>query len=92
VHGLSQALKRLIVTAAGVGIAAGVLILVFIAWWIAALGVAGLLAFAGVRRLLGHRRSPAPDRRDGTGPAVIEGEYREEPEALPDRRGGSPPR
>jgi hypothetical protein len=71
VKALPRALLTLSLVAAG-------LLAIFVAWWIAVMGVIGLAIYLGVRRLLA-RGKPA------TGPEVIEGESRridEPPERL----------
>jgi hypothetical protein len=75
-------MRDTLAAAVKIGVVAVAIVLVFIAWWIAVLAVGGVLAYLGVRRLLGKGRAPLRQKQAD----VIEGEYRVEPEALPDRR------
>jgi hypothetical protein len=77
---MPEVLRRLLRAAAAIGITAVLLVLIFIAWWMAVMLAAGLLGYVGMRRLLRPRNAAV--RRDEA-PEVIEGEYRVEPEALP---------
>ena len=68
---------RVLVTA---GFIAAALVALFVASWIAVVGVLGFVLYAAVRRLL--PRKPRDAQRGADGPAVIEGEFqtvREEP-------------
>jgi hypothetical protein len=66
-----------------IGILASVLVALLIAWWLAALAITGWLIYAGVRKLFSGKK---PDPSEAPQPLIIEGEYRVEPEALPDSR------
>jgi hypothetical protein len=77
--GLPEIVQALLRGALKIGLVAVVIVGLFIAWWIALLAVGGLIAYAGVTRLLGRHKAPPPE--EGT-PVTLEGEYHVEPEAL----------
>jgi hypothetical protein len=82
-HRPADILQAVLKGVLAIGALATVLLALLIAWWVAALAITGWLVYAGVRRLFGGRRSDEP-REDV--PLIIEGEYRVEPEALPDAK------
>ena len=53
----------------GIAIGAAVLVALLLAWWVAVIGVLGLAAWYGLRRLIFHGAEASP------GPQVIEGEF-----------------